>query len=515
LPANGDGAPTSGAGSAAADGAGGPVDFVDEDVAGPAAQQDQPDEPVLQASDPPSFRADTQTVRDGLLAYHEPFDPSIAPLKRGHVLDQVRADYTLAVSDPSLKVVPINRPSSGGARFTASLLVRFEPGRAVAIPSVAAEQNILSVQVDPPVPVEILRDAADNYFARASSTDLSVAHRVMLSIEAPTSYFNARIAPGITPADVPPSLRPQLPDSVRETAEVVRSRLDLRATDPLERTLERMVGWFRSFESGTLEEPTGDLYLDLALGGRGVCRHRAFAFVVTAQSIGIPARYVYNEAHAFVEVLLPRQGWTRIDLGGDALRLELSNAEAKTLYRTGPDPFPQPLSYLDGYSRLQGDVDGEPADVAPARAQRMDERLLPLTPEALATGDHDKDDGATAGRVGTALTDPMGAMEPTPPSSIAAPWLSPIELTLERHETSGVRGQPLLVEGRADTPRVRIEVYLSPDDEQRGFLVGTAITDERGGFRVQAPVPADTPVGTYRLVVVSPGDDTHAAGRSR
>ena len=45
--------------------------------------------------------------------------------------------------------------------------------------------------------------------------------------------------------------------------------------------------------------------VDLALSQKGVCRHRAFAFLVTALGLGIPARMVINEAHAWVEVLDP------------------------------------------------------------------------------------------------------------------------------------------------------------------------------------------------------------------
>ena len=69
------------------------------------------------------------------------------------------------------------------------------------------------------------------------------------------------------------------------------------------------------------EPPRGhnDIYLDLALSQKGVCRHRAFAFLVTALSLGIPTRMVVNEAHAWVEVLDPGVApplWRRVDLGG-------------------------------------------------------------------------------------------------------------------------------------------------------------------------------------------------------
>ena len=83
-------------------------------------------------------------------------------------------------------------------------------------------------------------------------------------------------------------------------------------------TLRKLVWWFRSFKPGELERADDGLYLTLALSRRGVCRHRAYAFVITAHGLGIPARYVSNEAHVFVEAYVPGQGWLRIDLGGGA-----------------------------------------------------------------------------------------------------------------------------------------------------------------------------------------------------
>ena len=61
--------------------------------------------------------------------------------------------------------------------------------------------------------------------------------------------------------------------------------------------------------------PSRDIYLDLAMSKKGVCRHRSFAFLVTSLSLGIPTRVITNEAHAWVEVFDGRM-WRRIDLGG-------------------------------------------------------------------------------------------------------------------------------------------------------------------------------------------------------
>src|SRR5262249_33105245 len=95
---------------------------------------------------------------------------------------------------------------------------------------------------------------------------------------------------------------------------------------------------------------SGDIYMDLATGQRGVCRHRAFAFVVTAQALGLPARFVSNEVHAFVEVHVPHLGWRRVDLGGAALDLpRRMTREARGRPRArADDPFPQPPSYRSG-----------------------------------------------------------------------------------------------------------------------------------------------------------------------
>ena len=64
---------------------------------------------------------------------------------------------------------------------------------------------------------------------------------------------------------------------------------------------------------------------------KGVCRHRAFAFLVTALGLGIPARMVANEAHAWVEVR-GETGWQRIDLGGAAAAIEEDVSEPAPAY---------------------------------------------------------------------------------------------------------------------------------------------------------------------------------------
>jgi len=439
-------------------------------------------EPVLGEGPAVAVHPDTQTSADGTLGYWEPFNPSTVPFKRSLVLDAVGEDYALAVHDTALRPVPIGgAPLMGRDPFWASYLVRLQPGRAVPIPSVAPDLRVLSLQSDPPASIEVLRNGTDAYFLRSAEGGV---RRVTMLVDARTSYFAPRILPGLTVRDVARDWPVRLPRSVREAARTVHEKLALGPDQPLDRTLERLVGHFRSFDAGALDRATGDVYLDLALGGRGACRHRAFAFVVTAQALGIPARYVQNEAHAFAEIWLPGSGWGRVDLGGVALALEIEGAADKTMHHAGPDPFPQPAGYARGYSRLTGSVRGLPEDAGAPRALRPDETPMP-DPDA-PTGSRDQ-----------------------------------IRVVLDQHATSGIRGEPVHVAGRLVDLRgnpaaaLRVDAYLSPDGERRGLLVGSAHSDTDGRWRIDAVVPADAPVGRYQLFAVTPGDARRAPGRSR
>lgn len=430
---------------------------------GPESRDPAEGEPILEAAAPHVFRPDIHTGRDGLLSYYEPFDPAIFPFKRGEVLDTVGADGALAVGDSTLHPVVVQPHLETGEVFRASLLVQFLSGIPVPIPSVAADQTVIDLSVDPPLDVEVLRDGADNYFLRARE---SGRHRVGMVLMVPNSYFSPRVFPNLTPEDVPASLRPQLPHDLAEAASTVLGRFDIDRRESIERSLGQLVSVFRGFEAGPLEAPTGDVYLDLALGGRGVCRHRAYAFVVTAQGLGLPARYVSNEGHAFAEVALPRSGWARIDLGGDAVRMEVSNATQKRQHDSGPDPFPQPHYFAENYSRLRGHVDGRPLDSAAPRPARLDERWLPQG-DTLSGGAND-----------------ARAM-----------------ITRLRYDTSGVRGEPIVIEGHVGGERPRVAAYLSPDGQQRGLALGETVADESGHFRMSATIPRDAPVGSYQLVL--------------
>ena len=207
--------------------------------------------------------------------------------------------------------------------------------------------------------------------------------RLVFLMDAPKTYWRA-LPSGLTLEDIPKARRPKLPASMRGSTREVVEALGLSGATDYRQTLGTLVQHFRSFEPGSPPADSGDLYTDLALSKRGICRHRSYAFVVTAQALGIPSRYVFNEAHVFVEVWVPgeRPGWMRIDLGGSAERLEIGGAEDKVRHEADePDPFDRPLPFArstrGGPSGRRKHRGRSAANAAPDAA----ERDLPSAPE--------------------------------------------------------------------------------------------------------------------------------------
>ena len=483
----------------------------------------KPDESTLRP--PPSsptaldrmtaFRPDRQTGPERELTYREVFNPSVVPFKRGQALDLVRADGTLAVADHALRAVAVGgRPGEGGELFFGSAMIEVGAGP-VPLPSVAPGARVLSYEAEPSVVVQFLRDGADNDWVQARRRALV---RLKWLSEAPSTYFSGQVPDNVFLHDVPAAWLRPLPPAYRQRAARVLAHIGIDRSAPLRVVLDRLVWWFRGFQPGDLPPSRGDLYLDLALAQRGVCRHRAYAFVITALGVGIPARFVHNEAHAFVEVRLPEIGWRRIDLGGAADLLQVKTAEDKVVHRPrAPDPFPQPQAYRTGSTRVAG--------AAAVRGLRDDQLRELRTPSGATVGEPG---AAGPGRRGSRPSGPSGpaAAPGTGPDSPGRPPDPPVgptgvpegiqvaatAITLHKHSTSGFRGDPLQVAGRVAASRggaagLRVEVQLRPVAGGRSRTIGALWTDVAGRFDGTVNLPVDLELGDYRLVLVTIADD--------
>jgi hypothetical protein len=448
------------------------------------------------------FRPDRVTNLEGTLGYFEVFTPAITPFKRVSALDAVSLDGTtpvLGVGDPVRRPVPVEgldaappdaRPRD---RFWASVVLDFSEGNLVPLPTVSPESRLLSVQADNPT-LSFERDGADNFFALASLVGARQV-RVTYVIDAPRSYFGGPLPRARTDA-LAAEVFP-LPETVERDARVFARELGLSRGMDSEHALKVLVEHFRSFtESKVAPRDTGNIFLDLARGQRGVCRHRGYAFVITAQALGFPARFVQNEAHAWVEVKLPEVGYVRIDLGGAAEGLDAHATRDKPFYRPGvEDPWPRPAAYAESYSRAE-------------RAQASSSSVAARG----SAGDR--------GRGDRSVKPTLSLAQSAASESRLADGRTPVMLSVSRYVPEVLRGTGLDVEGFAQlrsgapVPGLRIEVSLAATDAQRAVLLGVTVTDEGGRFRGTFSIPPSIEPDDYALVVVTPGDSRHAAARA-
>ncbi|MCC7537786.1 MAG: transglutaminase domain-containing protein [Deltaproteobacteria bacterium] len=476
-----------------------------------------------------SFRPDRNTELDGLLDYYEVFTPAISPFKRITALDAVEADYRLVVSDRRLTPVAVvgqDAPAPDARPrdvFWGSVVVELSRGGPTALPSVSPESRILSYRTTPRATLRFFRDGADNFFV---SGDAPGRVRVVFLTDAPRAYFGTPIRDDVR-TDLYRADARVLPPLVAERAAIVAGRLGVSSDAPLRQTLDRLVGHFRSFvESAEPPPPSTDIYVDLALGRKGVCRHRAFAFMVTANALGIPTRMVQNEAHAWVEVRLPAVlangatvvGWVRIDLGGAAEGLQNHNADDRPAYQPDVvDTLPQPAPYEQAYSRIESDTAGGSGAATSSGTQPGavgDTEARPTTDPNERPGGEPPPDG----------TAPAPA-EPPPPEGTEPRVDDRVQLSIEVRSIGSevFRGRMLRVTGNVRGPQdaadvlggLRIEISLVDEHGSNVRLLGVTTTGPDGSFAADATVPPELPVGDYTILAATPGDERRRPAQSQ
>jgi hypothetical protein len=496
---------------------GGPQPEGGEPIYSPASDKSGP--PVAGAS-PSSqpirrdgVRMDRETGPEppGKRHYHEPFNPAVFPFKRMSALDGVQPDETLVLArgHDALTAVPVvgaDKREPGRDAFWGSIVVDFEPGRWVPIPSPAADARLLAYRTEPPSAVDFARDGADNYFARAAAGG---RRRLIWLVDAPQSYFAGDL-PLSRIADEPRALVPAVPAPVVARAQKVWARIGVvpARSALLNPVLDALVEYFRGFETGDAAPPTTSLYLDLALARHGSCRHRSYAFVVTALAAGIPARYVENELHVFVEVYVPRVGWRRINLGGALVEQDVEGAEGKTPYKPkGADPFPEPAAYAKGGDAVP------PTPPALKRAQKG--RGANGDGKGNGAGGDGKGGSGASGGLGDGIAGDdrvnLDALDDEAASSPAGA-ATHIRLAVGAHDA--FRGDRVDVSGVVESGDgsaggLPVELYL--DGPGGALRVGSAVTAADGSWHAAIELPRDLPVGDHRVVARMPGDAQHRA----
>ncbi len=444
------------------------------------------------------FRPDRDTRRPEVTGYDDPFTPSTVPFKRLQAVDSVRGDYELKVYDERRVRVPTGAPPTpDDAVFFAEMIVDVAPDRSVRIPSVGPGSRIVRARLGVganEIPLVVMRDGADNWFLEPLHARSAARARLVMEVAIPRAAFGGKMG---DPAwgDLP--LVPPLPDNVaREAAQVRRAIGVSRAMRPRD-AIAKLVQYFRAFADSD-EPPEGhaSVYLDLALSRKGVCRHRAFAFLVTAQSLGVPTRLVFNEAHAWVEVH-DGSRWRRVDLGGAGRFASplASVAASRPSYEPPPDMFRWPQT-ADRGDDLGGSAQARPKPSSTALGGAPATPANPPTAASAASATRASQVGLEASSSSSPSNDRSGR----PASSVS--------VTVTDREAH--RGFPLHVAGTVtadDEPcaHLAVELWIRSGTTDP-ILFGTAATDDNGAFTGGGVVPSSAPLGSYDVIATTPGD---------
>lgn len=497
--------------------------------------------------------ANTRSPAGTRLTYREVFTPSVSPFKRTQAFDAVDSRGRLFVRNPVLRPISVGPAQRDGRmqRFTGDANLEVSPDRPTPLPSVAGESVVVGYRTTPRVSVAFFQDSAGNLFVRGERV---ATVRLTWVLEAPQRSFVPTTVPAIPVDRVAARLgvdAPTSPPFLRADAPAVFSHFDVGPQRTLDVVLDRLTARYRAFRDADLPAPpSGSLFRSLATGGVGACRHRAYGFALTLMALGVPARFVGNEAHAWVEVQIPDNGWTRIDLGGwDVPLQEQGPGVAEAFVPERADPFPRPPEYANGYS-TRGASPGSPSPRTHAPPSPPEPRgdEPGESPETASPGARVTASGAGPARPGAAPAaaastpdpasdDPSVSAQPRrTPGETDAPTRSRTTLRLEEVSPVGggapgagfVRGTLVRCVGEAldDEQRpvadLSVQVELLRDGvavqvdrgARRSGNLGSTATGPDGRFEARVLLPVELGAGSYELRVRTPGDARHLPARS-
>ncbi|MHB8605288.1 MAG: hypothetical protein ACYDCK_08520, partial [Thermoplasmatota archaeon] len=390
------------------------------------------------------------------------FQPDPGAMKRFKAYDRVTANEELTVAS----AIP-DRPADPRAGdldnrlFVGAFDVVLHHDGWTPIYSPAPTAVVERYHSDPAVAggLTFAKDSADTFYVHG---DYDGRIRLNLTFAAPQAYFGLPAFAGAGLADYPASVRPPISADLKSKAQLVLARAGVDPQEDVALVVRSLATYFQGFGEGNIPgaDQYPDLYLALALGDNGCCRHRAFAFAVTSESLGIPTRVVVNEAHAFVEVMFPRGDWHQINLGGcGTYDVNNPNGYAALFPQAATPKAPTPLA---------------PAASLPVRVNLSS---VPDPIEKTTRGPP-----ATVSGTVTTIRSPTQADTVPLPDADVDLYLVPLAKNASSNATN---------------------VNPTQLDIARGTLVGTARTDNAGRFVVTLAPPRDLATGAYVLAAHS------------
>jgi transglutaminase-like putative cysteine protease len=480
--------------------------------------------PVYRPRATPHVGIDRRTGADGKLHYQSVFDPEVVPWKREIAFDRVLPDVTMGQSGTGLAELPPQPlpPLPGRELFWGHLRIELAAGESVPLPSVAPDSRVLQWQAQPQTPLQLRRDHAGNFSVTAAKA-VNVDLRFVM--DAPSSYFAAPLG---THSQHKDPEKPTLDPGLQARAQALWPALGVNPKQDRKEQLLQLAHWFRAFAPGEPPLAGQDPLADLVLSQKGVCRHRALGFLVIAHSLGIPAHYVMNDAHAFVEVWAPladgTDAWQRLDLGGGAESLDVTAAENKRMHVPEQrDPYPRPPGYGDDATDVR--VDGRPVGHGLAGAKQVHglEHMSGVTTGGAqsagteAAMEHTNSQPANVDEArrrwlrqhAQEFAAPIQPPRPgltTPPPQTARDNREATRTLLRQGAPMAWVGEALEVSGQvmattARRERLQVEIWLiDPRKPLQGRLLGVAITGKDGSFSTRVAMPVDGDLTAYDVV---------------
>jgi hypothetical protein len=431
-----------------------------------------------------TYQIDRMTTQPDVVRYDDPFSPTVVPFKRLFAFDAVGEALELGVADMRLRPVSVGGSVAAGEdAFYGDLTVDLVAGVPVRIPSVGPGAALRAVRSDAGAKLQVMRDGADNWFV---VSDRTVRSRLLMQLSVRRAVFGSPFA-NVDWGTLAPHLHQRLPAGVHAAADRVIEHIGVAPSDSPRAALERLVAYFRAFapsEALPTAASTEGLYEELAMSQKGVCRHRAYAFLITAQRRGLPTRMVHNEAHAWVEVF-DGEIWHRIDLGGAAGRLDFQKPADVPVHKPPSDNLAWPQDSSPGLGLSGAGASGR--------------------------GPSSGGEPPAAPTPGPGTSPPSGGAPPSPDQSsrTSAPERPASEVTLELGGNEVRRGHPLRVFGRLTSEGrgcgfARVDLVLHGGDG-RTVQLGSLATDETGRYAGEVIVPLEVPVGDEVIEAKSPG----------
>ena len=395
------------------------------------------------------------------------FNPYLAGRKRWTIYDSIKSDYTAYVQDNTLSKIELTENKYTNV-FTGTINLELSYNN-IRIPSVSPDMRIHSYSILPNTNVNFYKDNADNYYIKTSQTNGDAV--LTYTVSSDSSYYSLDIDENLRIDDInEEKIIP--PSSVRSKANIVIEKIGLTGEKNLKTIVTKLYNYFSSFTPGEIpsEDEQPDDYLAMALSQHGCCYVRSFAFFVTANSIGLPTRLIKNECHSFVEIFIPNNGWSELQLGG---------CGGSTSNPNNYNPFLNNSKPGDGDGDGDDDVDDDDDQIFGSWPWQNGDYHWECSPDLINTT--------------TIITD----------------------FSKDAYKPGYFSVQGLVTdEDLNELENIDVWIFITRNKNIIGFFVGNGKTNQNGIFNIKCKVPDEISVGQNHIIAHSISNEMYCGSWS-